>query len=421
MTLRFPINPDAAIVTAPNPAARIRFAFEGGDVGPLIAQAHEAIGAGSLDPSALLDLGVLYQLAGRPDDAMTCQTAALRRQRLYRHPRVGPLGGPPAPDDRPALRLLALVSAGDLMPNTPIDLMLEGCGVEVIKLYVYADDDRMPDLPDHDVAMVAISESDATRPLLEQLSGIGAAWPRPIVNDADRIRALARDSLYEVLADTPGIVIPPTPRVSREALVAMLSKGQGPETVLGTGTWPIIVRPVGSHAGRGLEKIDEAAALVAYLTDQTAPFLYVSPYVDYASPDGRFRKYRIAFFDGRPYLAHLAVGDRWMVHYLNADMAEDPAKRAEEQGAMEQFDAFAARHAAGFAALHQRLGLDYFAIDCAELADGSILVFEADVAMIVHDLDPDELYPYKKPQMRRLFDAFETFLRARADQGVNQS
>ena len=88
---------------------------------------------------------------------------------------------------------------------------------------------------------------------------------------------------------------------------------------------------------------------------------------------------------------------------------------------MEQFDAFAARHAAGFAALHQRLGLDYFAIDCAELADGSILVFEADVAMIVHDLDPDELYPYKKPQMRRLFDAFETFLRARADQGVNQS
>ena len=30
----------------------------------------------------------------------------------------------------------------------------------------------------------------------------------------------------------------------------------------------------------------------------------------YASPDGRFRKYRIIFFDGRPFLCHLAIGDR---------------------------------------------------------------------------------------------------------------
>ena len=34
--------------------------------------------------------------------------------------------------------------------------------------------------------------------------------------------------------------------------------------------------------------------------------------------------------------------------------------------------------------------------------------------MIVHDLDPAELYPYKKPQMRKLFDAFEAFLAAAA-------
>ncbi len=61
-----------------------------------------------------------------------------------------------------------------------------------------------------------------------------------------------------------------------------------------------------------------------------------------------------------------------------------------------------------------RLGLDYFAIDCAEAPDGSLLVFEADVAMIVHDLDPADLYPYKKRQMGKLFDAFEAFLRSHA-------
>ena len=31
--------------------------------------------------------------------------------------------------------------------------------------------------------------------------------------------------------------------------------------------------------------------------------------------------------------------------------------------------------------------------------------------MIVHDLDPAELYPYKKVQMGKVFDAFEGLLR----------
>ncbi len=79
---------------------------------------------------------------------------------------------------------------------------------------------------------------------------------------------------------------------------------------------------------------------------------------------------------------------------------------------MEGFDkGFARRHAAAFAALHERLGLGYFAVDCAETPDGGLLIFEADVAMIVHDLDPAELYPYKKVQMRKVFDAFEALLR----------
>ncbi|HTK35011.1 MAG TPA: hypothetical protein VL358_06940 [Caulobacteraceae bacterium] len=415
------ISDEVPVVVAPNPAARVRFAFEGGDLTPLIAQALETISV-KLDPAALMDLGVLYQLVGQPEDAMVCQQAALRQQRLYRHDRIGAGGGPADPNPRP-LRLLALVCAGDLMTNTPLDLMLEGCGVEVTKLYVGAGG-PMPDaLPDHDLAMIAVSESDQTRPLLAQLVGLGTLWPRPMINPADRIAALSRDRLYKELAGAPGIVIPPTLRATREALVAMLVKEQGPETVLGAGaTWPIIVRPVGSHAGRGLEKLDDPAALIAYLSEQPAPALYVSPYVDYAGADGRFRKYRIALFDGAPYLAHLAVGDHWMVHYLNADMAGDAGKRREEQGAMESFDAdFARRHADAFRALHQRLGLEYFAIDCAELADGSILVFEADVGMIVHDLDPPDLYPYKKPQMRKLFDAFEALLRSRTEAGVNQS
>ena len=117
-------------------------------------------------------------------------------------------------------------------------------------------------------------------------------------------------------------------------------------------------------------------------------------------------------------MSHLAVSSHWMVHYLNADMHESAAKRAEEAHAFATFDqGFARRHEAALAALHQRLGLDYCVIDCGETQDGQLLLFEADTAMIVHAMDSIELYPYKRPQMLRIFQAFQALLDRRAQRG----
>ncbi|HEX4327269.1 MAG TPA: hypothetical protein VH105_10640, partial [Burkholderiales bacterium] len=49
-------------------------------------------------------------------------------------------------------------------------------------------------------------------------------------------------------------------------------------------------------------------------------------------------------------------------------------------------------------------------IDCAETADGRLLVFEVDPAMVVHALDPVDLYPYKPAAMHKLFAAFRAML-----------
>jgi hypothetical protein len=107
-----------------------------------------------------------------------------------------------------------------------------------------------------------------------------------------------------------------------------------------------------------------------------------------------------------------------MVHYLNAGMAEHAERRLEEASWMADFDTdFAVRHADAFAALHRRLGLDYFAIDCAELSDGRLLLFEADVAMIVHSMDSATVFPYKKQSMATLFAAFEDALASRTRDG----
>jgi hypothetical protein len=98
-------------------------------------------------------------------------------------------------------------------------------------------------------------------------------------------------------------------------------------------------------------------------------------------------------------------------------MSESAEKRAEEARWMAEFDApggFAARHATAFRGIAERLGLDYVTIDCGEARDGRLLVFEADVAGIVHAMDPPELFPYKGPAMRKLFEGFRAMLCRRA-------
>ena len=179
--------------------------------------------------------------------------------------------------------------------------------------------------------------------------------------------------------------------------------------------FPIILRPVNSHAGRGLARIEDASDIEAYLAEQEGDDFFISRFVDYSSPDGLYRKYRIVFIGGRPYAVHMAIADDWKVWYLNANMESDEAKRAEEASFMQNFDQdFASSHAPAFAELTERVDLDYFGIDCAETKDGRLLVFEAETALIVHDMDPPDIYPYKVEPMRKLFAGFVAMLHRRA-------
>ena len=112
----------------------------------------------------------------------------------------------------------------------------------------------------------------------------------------------------------------------------------------------------------------------------------------------------------------MAIADRWDIWYLNAGMALSAEKRREEERFMRDFDDdFGLRHESSLAAVASRVGLDYFTIDCAE-NNGELLIFEADNTAVVHNMDSPEVFPYKPPQMRKIFDAFAAMLyRARPD------
>jgi glutathione synthase/RimK-type ligase-like ATP-grasp enzyme len=195
--------------------------------------------------------------------------------------------------------------------------------------------------------------------------------------------------------------MPVTLRLPRSALEGLTTQAM----------FPVIVRPVDSHAGQGLEKIQNNAELADYLANRSNNEFYLSSFIDYRNSDGLFRKYRIVLIKGKPFLCHLAISEHWMIHYLNAGMSESADKRAEEAQVMVSFDDnFAARHAQAFSEINERVGLDYLGIDCGETPDGKLLIFEIDSCMIVHAMDSEALYPYKQPQMHKVFSAFQDML-----------
>jgi hypothetical protein len=364
---------------------------------------------GTIKAGEGLDLSLIAQLLGDKPAGLAIQKEILSSHQLFRSPCAA---------TKPRLRVLALAAATDISGNMPIEFLLDESGIELMTLYVMPEIEPPASLPDHDIAIVIASDSEECWDALRRIDSVATRWPRPLLNSPRRVGNLDRDKLHRVLDGIAGVEIPATIAVRREQLSKASPSADAFDDIAAYLGLPVIVRPRGSHAGAGLAKLDDHDAISRYLDTRPEQEFFIARFVDYASRDGLFRKYRIVFIDGRPYACHMAIADRWDIWYLNAGMSASAAKRLEEQTFMRTFElAFARRHAAALAEIPKRIGLDYFTIDCAETRNGSLLIFEADNTAIVHDMDPPDIFPYKAPQMRKVFDAFVAMLDRRARQG----
>ncbi|MFI4966578.1 MAG: hypothetical protein ACHP9T_14565, partial [Caulobacterales bacterium] len=163
-----------APVPAP-PAASLGLAFLGRLVfeGDRLAAVWEGLVAQlTADPSdagAMLDLSTLVQMRGDREQGLALQAAALAQCRCYRTTHGTGRG----------LRVLAFMTPGDLMANTPLDFLLEGSEVELTTWYVDGAAPSPAEVPEHDVAFLAISQADDGSAALAHLAGaVGAGPPR---------------------------------------------------------------------------------------------------------------------------------------------------------------------------------------------------------------------------------------------------
>src|ERR1022692_2218285 len=142
-------------------ATLARMAFAGTDLEPVKTHLLDRVRRNENDANAFMDLSTVLQLMGQRQIGLSMQALALDIQQLYRLRYSA---------DSPGIRLLAILSPGDLSENNALEFLIEGSDITLDMLYVSPDLPFPAALPDHDLAMVAVAKLGCPRRLWLSIS-----------------------------------------------------------------------------------------------------------------------------------------------------------------------------------------------------------------------------------------------------------
>jgi tetratricopeptide (TPR) repeat protein len=372
--------------------------FELDDMDSAIRHFERAIALNPEDADSLYWIGGIKQKMGDAAAAAAAYAAAARIRPLIRKRAI---------KTPPDFRLLALYAP--FGGNTPTQYLFKDAtyDVDTLALFGSAEPD-ISSLADIDVVINLISDADQTATMLPEAARLVEKLGRPIVNDPGKILRTTRDTVADLLPGIPACRIPGILRLDAGSKLSATSLA-----ALLPFAFPVLARPAGTHGGDDFEKISDLAELASFLAQRPDSDHYVIEYIDYASADGHFRKYRFIFIGEEILPYHLAIGDDWKVHHVSTDMANQPWMQQEEAAFLANPGAvFNASHDQALRMVRERIGLDYFGIDCGLDLQGNLVVFEVNASMLVHDDNAD--YPYKDPFVRAIKAAFDAMLQSKA-------
>jgi tetratricopeptide (TPR) repeat protein len=356
---------------------------------------RQAVVLDSNDADSIYWIGGIRQRLGDIDAAQAAYAQAARIQPLIRRPAAK------SPAD---FRVLALFAP--FAGNLPTEYLFRDAAYDTDTLALFSAGEFKTEWLKADVQVVVnlVSDADQAGLLLPLIADLVDRLGRPTVNHPRKIERTTRDAVAVLLDGIPGCRVPKILRqkagtgLASTAVQAALSSPSA-----------ILVRPAGTHGGDDFEKIEdkELESLLAHTPDSDR---YLIEYLDYRSTDGYFRKYRFIFVDQQILPYHLAIAADWKVHHDNTDMGDHPWMQQEEETFLRDSGAvFNAGHDRVLREIQQRIGLDYFGIDCALDRSGNLVVFEVNASMLVHD--HNEEFPYKAPYVLRIKTAFDNMLR----------
>jgi tetratricopeptide (TPR) repeat protein len=371
--------------------------FELNEVEAALEHFGRAAALNPRDAESLYWIGAIRQQRGDLNAARAAYTAAAQIQPLIRKRAI----------KQPAdFRVLALYAP--FAGNTPADYLFKDACYDTDTLALL--DCSRPDvsaLGAFDLVVNLISDADQAGAVLPVAADLVARLGKPIINDPHRIGRTTRDEVTDLLPGIAGCRIPKILRVDAGSDVSVAALAARLPFA-----FPLLARPAGTHGGDDFEKIEDVAALSDFLGPREGDH-YLIEYVDYASVDGFFRKYRFIFVGEKILPYHLAIGTEWKLHHDSTDMDQHVWMQQEEAAFLENPGAvFGPPHDATLNAIRARIKLDYFGIDCGLDRSGDLVVFEVNASMLVHE--HNEAFPYKDRHVRAIKQAFDALLAQRA-------
>ena len=183
--------------------------------------------------------------------------------------------------------------------------------------------------------------------------------------------------------------------------------------------FPAIVRRTGTHNGEVVGVFDDLASLEPIYGDRKSEYNLIE-YVDVRHQDGLYRKTRFFFVGDQVLIRQHVISDEWSVHASAARGAMSRREDLLEEGRDKLVNGFAALPAATQVAVHavrERMGLDYFGLDCCLMEDGQVVIFECNATMNFNASFRNPVTQYARSSFPRLLTAMRRLIHAKTGKG----
>lgn len=229
----------------------------------------------------------------------------------------------------------------------------------------------------YDCVLNLVTDADQHPRTLVKLAKLLRGYKGKVINRPEAVLKTTRDQVARRLANIDGLRVPKVLRLRNP------KPGAAGALVERAGIrFPVIVRRAGTHTGDIIGLAEGSGALDSAC--QSGGDFIVTEFVDFASSDGFYRKYRLWSFGGRGVLKHAVVSDKWNIHNQDRErvMLGRPDLIAEERRMLSRPEGdFAEPVHAMFRQVQQRMRLDFFGMDFGIDARGQAVLFEANATM----------------------------------------
>lgn len=376
---------------------------------------------------ALRMLAALYHRHGDKD---------LARKRLAELANREPVTGPPAPDpSQPNVMRLRSFEKSRFGIKTDRATGLRTCRLKGghfslrnlidqsrLNLYVgtsFEDSlSRTENIPEIDLFINCVSCADLDPDGLDAIEAFLKHHPSvPVINPPAKVRRTTRGENARRLGSLPDVIMPPAKLYDLDADPRSVAE----KVALAGAGGPLIVRESGTQTGKSVELVGTLEALCSWLDARSlGTRFYAIPFIDCRGSDGFFHKMRAFFIDGTFYPVANLTSDSWQIHSGDRYrvMSSSQASQAEEVRYLQDPKTYLGSKA--YQALHSirdTVDLDFFGIDFALDGQGRVVVFEANAAMR-HNFDHADNFPYTRPYLQTISDAFADMVQRRAGHSV---